>query len=67
MSGRVLKWLPGLAGALATGLVSAPVASSLPIAEAVVGDFYRPLMPLLDVAAGAVMRSEPAYPAMSVR
>ena len=66
LSGRVRKWLPGLSGGVAAGLVSAPVASSLPITEAV-GDFYRPPIPLLDVAAGAVMRSEPAHPTLSVR
>ncbi|MEU4317790.1 lipase family protein [Nocardia fluminea] len=51
--------------AVSAGLVSAPVALSVPVAEVVAGDFYSTPMPLPDVAAGAVIRTEPAHLALS--
>ncbi|WP_405146385.1 lipase family protein [Nocardia salmonicida] len=42
------------------------MASSLPTAEVAVGDFYSTPMPLPDVAAGAIIRTEPAHLALSV-
>ena len=40
--------------------------SALPTAEVAVGDFYGTPMPLPDVAAGAIIRTEPAHLALSV-
>ncbi|MFE5474267.1 hypothetical protein ACFQ9R_01080 [Nocardia sp. NPDC056541] len=37
----------------------------MPTAEVAVGDFYSTSMPLPDVAAGAVIRTEPAHLALS--
>ncbi|MEV0855758.1 lipase family protein [Nocardia fluminea] len=51
--------------AVSAALVTAPIAVSVPIAEVAVGDFYSTPTPLPDVAAGAVLRTEPAHLALS--
>ncbi|WP_328713882.1 lipase family protein [Nocardia salmonicida] len=52
--------------AVLTGAVGAGLVSALPTAEVAVGDFYSTPMPLPDVAAGAIIRTEPAHLALSV-